>query len=274
MMHALLDASRAIAGGISLSRRAVDLSALVRHVDETLSLTGESRERPLVLQLAGEAWVDADPARLEQIVSQLLIHVAKCTPPGEAIEVRTQADGPHVTFHVRSKAVPSRPVGTPGIEWTLARALVQLHGGELTAGTAGEFNDVAARFTSIAAPEAEDGRSLPPLRRRKVLLLQRDSGRRQALQANLELDGHTVAVAASEAEAFSRVAELKPDVAIVALETPGPNAFEFAKRIRAAGFAGRMIALATERSEGAVRNARAAGFDELVTGAIDLDSTR
>lgn len=274
MMHALLDSTRAIAGTISLSRQPVDLSALVRQVEETLALTGESREHPMTLQLAGDVWVNADPARLEQVVSQLLIHVAKCTPPGEPIEVRTALDGAGTILQVRGKHMRGRPAGTPGIEWTLARALVQLHGGELVARVDGDMNDVIARFAAIAAPQVEGDRALPPSRRRKVLLLQKDSAARHALRAELELEGHTVTVAANEADALSRMVELAPDAALVDFETTGRAAYDFARNARAAGYAGRMVALAADRSEPAVRAARAAGFDDLVARPADRQALR
>src|SRR5437868_4553870 len=127
MMHALLDASRALAGKIELSRRPVDLGELVRQVDETLALTGDAREHTLRLDLAPGLWVDADPARLEQVISHLLIHVAKCTLPGREIQVRTFAEGDAAVLRVEGPRLEGRPVGTAGIEWTLAHALVELH---------------------------------------------------------------------------------------------------------------------------------------------------
>jgi signal transduction histidine kinase/CheY-like chemotaxis protein len=273
MMHALLDASRAVAGKIELSRRLVELGSLVRHVDETLALTGESREHMLLLQLEPDVWVEADPVRLEQVVSNLLIHVAKRTPPGAALNVRTVLDGDRAIFQVTSSRREGSKVGTPGIEWTLANALVQLHGGQLATADGGT-NEVTVRLPSTAAPESgQDVRLLPPSRRRKVLVVQRPDRAGDALRVELELEGHTVELAASEADALSRVAKLKPDVALVDLRT-ARTPFDFARSLRAAGYAGRMIAIAADRSEVALSNARAAGFDEVVTQPVDVGKLR
>jgi signal transduction histidine kinase/CheY-like chemotaxis protein len=269
MMHALLDASRAIAGKIELSRRPIDLGALVRHVDETLAFTGEGREHMLVLQLAPEVWVEGDSVRLEQVVSNVLIHVAKCTSPGQRIVVRSFLEGDVAVLEVRSARREGRAAGTPGIEWTLAHALVQLHGGSLVATYGSEMNEIVARMPAAAVPEREeDARALPPSRRRKVLVLQGDDRSGEALLAELALEGHTVTTSASEVDALARMVELQPDVALIDLRS-SRSPFDFARRLRAAGYAGRMIALAMERSDASVRDARAAGFDEVVAQPVD-----
>lgn len=270
MMHALLDASRAIAGCIELSRRPVDLGAMVRHVDETLALTGESREHPLVLELAPHLYVDADPHRLEQLLSHLLIHSAKCTPAGRALQVRTCRDGPWAVLQVRGGRAEGRAAGSPGIEWTLARSLVELHGGTLVARAAAQANEIVARLDAVAPPDGTpDARPLlPPSRRRTVLVLQRDEGARRDLCRQLELEGHTVALAENEADAMARMAELKPDVALVDLR-PGAGPLQFARRARAAGYAGRMVALAPAHGAGVLQEARTAGFDDFVVGPVD-----
>lgn len=269
MMHALLDASRAIAGRIELSRRPVDLGAMVRHVDETLALTGESREHPLVLELAPQLYVDADAHRLEQLLSHLLIHSAKCTPAGRELQVRTCLDGEWAVLQVRGARAEGRAVGSPGIEWTLAHALVELHGGTLVARAAAQTNEIVARLYAAAPPDrAAETRAQPPSRRRTVLVLQRDEGARLDLCRQLELEGHTVVLAENEADAMARMVELKPDVALVDLR-PGAGPLQFARRARAAGYAGRMVALAPAQGAGVLQEARIAGFDDLVVEPVD-----
>ena len=89
----------------------------------------------------------------------------------------------------------------------------------------------------------------------------------------LELEGHTVALARTETDAFLRMVELKPEAALVDLRAGGAP-LDFARRVRAAGYAGRLIALAAERTERAIRDARAAGFDDVVAAPIDSRKLR
>jgi CheY-like chemotaxis protein len=115
---------------------------------------------------------------------------------------------------------------------------------------------------------------IPPARRRQVLVVDDDEGARTALRARLESDGHTVATASDGSEGLSRLLQLRPEVSIVDIGMPGRTGYELARSARAAGYAGRMIALAPQRGTQESREALVAGFDACLAAPVDETELR
>jgi DNA-binding response OmpR family regulator len=95
-----------------------------------------------------------------------------------------------------------------------------------------------------------------------------------ALRAKLELDGHAVHTAADGHEGLTRLLTLRPEVSIVDIGLPGLTGFELARQARAAGYAGRMIALSGYGHERDIANARVAGFDAYLVKPVDRKQLR
>lgn len=110
---------------------------------------------------------------------------------------------------------------------------------------------------------------LPQHRRCQVLVVQADEDLRATLRSRLELDGHAVSSAASGPEGLARLLALRPDVSIVDLGLPGASGYELARNARAAGYAGRMIALSGAGQQQDVASARTAGFDACLVEPLD-----
>jgi PAS domain S-box-containing protein len=293
MMNDLLDVGRVIAGKIMLAHQPVNLASVVARVEETLALTGEAREHHLRLDL-NEAWIDGDAVRIEQIVTNLITNAIKYTPAGREIHVGVRlAQGaallevqdtgmgipatllPHIfDLFVQGQVSLDRRAGGLGIGLTLVRSLVQLHGG--TVGV--ESSDSGSRFTvrlpAIQAPDRPDGETLPPSRRRKVLVVEDNDDVLAALRSKLELDGHTVSTAVDGIEGLTRLLKLKPEVSIVDIGLPGLTGFEVARHARAAGYAGRMIALSGYGAERDAQEALVAGFDAYLVKPVDRNQLR
>jgi signal transduction histidine kinase len=293
MMNDLLDVGRVIAGKIMLAHQPVDIAAVVQRVEETLALTGEARDHQLRLDLH-EAWIDGDAVRIEQIVTNLVTNAIKYTPAGREIRVSVRLAGgaallevqdagmgipatllPHIfDLFVQGQRSLDRRAGGLGIGLTLVRSLVQLHGG--TVGV--ESSDTGSRFTvrlpAIQAPDKPDGETLPPSRRRKVLVVEDNDDVLSALRTKLELDGHTVSTAVDGIEGLTRLLKLKPEVSIVDIGLPGLTGFELARHARAAGYAGRMIALSGYGAERDAQEALVAGFDAYLVKPVDRNQLR
>ena len=286
MMNDLLDVGRAIAGKIVLSRQPVDLSAIAARVAQTLSLGGAAEGHRLRYDLQ-PAWTDGDAVRIEQVDSNLLTNALKSTPPGGRIDVAVRREAESAVIEVRDSGagmpaallrhrfdliVPGegsldRRSGGLGIGLTLLRTLVELHGGTLGVDISAEGSRFTVRLPAVEPAPAISDDSLPLARRRKVLVVEDNDDVLAALRAKLELDGHSVSTACDGVEGLTQLLKLRPDVSIVDIGLPG--GFELARHARAAGYAGRMIALSGDGHGGDMANAMAAGFDAYLVKPVD-----
>ncbi len=293
MMNDLLDVGRVIAGKILLARQPVNLAAIVRRVEETLAITGEAKEHELHLEVV-DAWVDGDSVRIEQVVSNLVTNAVKYTPAGRTIRVtvgmeqgaavlQVQDAGmgipaallPHIfDLFVQGQRTLDRRAGGLGIGLTLVRRLVELHGGTVGAESSDEGSRFTVRLPAVQPPIHPEGDTLPPSRRRKVLVIEDNDDVLTALRSKLELDGHTVSTAMDGIEGLTRLLKLRPEVSIVDIGLPGLTGFELARHARAAGYAGRMIALSGYGAERDAEEALIAGFDAYLVKPVDRNQLR
>ena len=293
MLSDLLDVGRVIAGQILLARQPVDLAALVQRVDETLALTGEAAAHPLHLRLQ-PVWVDGDPVRIEQVATNLVTNAIKYTPAGRPIRVRVARQGETAVLEVQDAGLGIPPALLPrvfdlfvqeergldrragglGIGLTLVRRLTELHGGTLEVQRSDEGSRFTIRLPAIPAPAAPQEDKPPPARRRNVLVVEGNQDVLCALRAKLELDGHSVSTAVDGVEGLQCLLRLKPEVSIVDIGLPGLTGFQLARHARAAGYAGRMVAMSGYGAERDARDALVAGFDAFLVKPIDRAQLR
>ncbi|HZY19022.1 MAG TPA: ATP-binding protein [Ramlibacter sp.] len=293
VMNDLLDVGRVIAGRIVLARQPVELAAVFDRVRRTLELTGASTGHQLALDVS-QAWVEGDAVRLEQVMTNLVTNAIKYTPPGGRIEVRIAAHEGQALFEVRDSGVGipadllprvfdlfvqgerplDRGAGGLGIGLTLVRRLVDLHGGTVGADSSARGSRFTVRLPGIAPPARHAAEALPLSRRRRVLVIDDNQDVLAALRSKLELDGHTVATAADGIDGLSRLLRTQPEVSIVDIGLPGMTGYEVARHARAAGYAGRMIALSGYGQDKDVRNALVAGFDAYLVKPVERTQLR
>jgi signal transduction histidine kinase len=290
VMDDLLDVGRVISGKVLLSRRAVDLSVLAQRLVAALEVTGETQRHVLELELK-PVWIDADATRIEQVLSNLVTNALKYTPAGGRIVVRVGAqasdavlevmdNGPGIPptllprvfdLFVQGERTLDRRTGGLGIGLTLARRLVELHGGTIDAASSPRGSTFTVRLPSIEAPlpSAMDARAVQS-QRRSVVIVEDNEDALDSLKAMLELDGHMVVAARDGVSGLRTVLDLRPDVAVVDVGLPGMTGLELAKRSRGAGFAGMMIAVSGYGRESDVRQARESGFDAHLVKPINV----
>jgi signal transduction histidine kinase len=293
MMNDLLDVGRVIAGKVLLARQSVNLAAIVQRVQGMLAITGEARDHLVRFEL-DEVWVDGDAVRIEQIVSNLLTNAIKYTPGGGSIQVSVRQEADTAVLQVQDAGIgisPAllprifdlfvqgehplhRPAGGLGIGLTLVRRLVELHGGTVGAESSGAGSRFTVRLPVAAAPALPDDDTLPPSRRRQVLVIEDNDDVLAALRSKLELDGHRVSTAIDGIEGLTRLLKLRPEVSIVDIGLPGLTGFELARHARAAGYAGRMIALSGYGAERDAQAALVAGFDAYLVKPVDRKQLR
>lgn len=173
MLDDLLDVGRAMTGKIRLERTPIELAAQAQHVMETLETTGRLSDRNVELE-ASPVWVDGDQTRVEQILTNLLVNAATYTGPGGNIRVRVAREATEAVIEVaddgkgieaenlprvfdlffQAEATTDRSTGGLGIGLTLVQRLVKLHGGVVTAKSAGRGTGATfiVRFPAVTEP--------------------------------------------------------------------------------------------------------------------------
>jgi len=282
MVDDLLDVARVMTNEVVLPRHNFNLASIVQRVIAALEISDEFSEHKFAASIQS-VWVNANPTRIEQVVSNLIINAVKYTPPGGNIEVRVGIDGDNALFEVEDNGIGIAPELLPrifdlfvqgdrtldrrggglGVGLTLARRLVELHGGTIRAENAHPGTIMSVRLPIVSPPplSSETPKSLPESRRRRIAVIEDNEDVLEGLRTVLELHGHTVSTATSGIDGLELILSTRPDVAIVDIGLPGLTGFEVAKRSRSGGYPGKMIALSGYGHEDDKQRTQAAGFD-------------
>ena len=294
----LLDLSRAMSGKILLARQATDLSTLVASCLETFRATGRTAGYRIAVDLA-PGWVDGDPTRLEQIVSNLLDNALKYTPSGGAIDIALARAGDDVVLSVRDSGVGIPPELLPqvfdvfvqgaisidrsqgglGIGLSLVRRLVELHGGSVAADSPGaglgSSFTIRLPYAKLAEPAERSAPALAPLEAGKpsVLLIEDNEDGREMMATMLAAFGYPVFQAADGLQGVSQAHACRPDAALVDIGLPGIDGYEVARRLRAdaATRAIRLIAVTGYGLPDDQRRVMEAGFDQHLVKPVQIE---
>jgi len=256
----LLDLSRLRSGKLELNRETVSPVACIENAIETVKMEAESKEIAIEVMAPGDLlFVRADPVRLEQIIWNLLNNSVKFTPRGGRITVRleekeeqivlTVSDTgqgidssflPHV-FEIFRQADPStnRAQQGMGIGLAVVQQLVELHGGTVSAYSAGTGK--GATFM-IRLPRSDNNKALltpahdlgiGSLEGMAVLVVDDSEDTTEMVQHLLEIGGASVCAATSGFEALRLAGEKEFDVVLSDISMPGMDGFEFLSKLRA-----------------------------------------
>ena len=292
----LLDVSRITRGTVRLSRHRVALKDVVDGaVDTWRHLIAQRRQEFSVELPEGPVFVDADPTRLAQIISNLLHNAAKFTPEGGRIAINAAREDGRIELTVRDEGrgiaredlervfelfvqgLPSldRTQGGLGLGLTLARRLAELHDGTLEAASEGtgrgsEFvlriPEAAAEAEIVSREETSPVPSLPVEsgRKRRVLVVDDNADARDAMRFLLEDEGHEVRSAGDGPGAIEEAQSFLPEVVLLDIGLPGMDGYEVARALRAVPGCERASIVAVSgygQAEDRARS-RVAGFDE------------
>ena len=294
----LLDVSRMDRGKLELRRERVPVEAVLRTAIDTARPNIDAKAHSLVVRYPPQpVYVEGDPVRLAQVVSNLLNNAAKFTPPKGHIELSARAEGGKSVVSVADNGIGIAPehlkevfdmfvqldtanvtaAGGLGLGLTLARSIVERHGGTIEARSPGRGrgSQFVVRLPLAQPPVAETKKAGEPPAvsvRRRVLVVDDNVDAAQTLAQYLRLDGHRVE-SALDGEAALRIAEvLHPDVAFIDLNMPRMDGVEVAKRLRVTswGRSARLVALTGMGQQADIARTREAGFDEHITKPADL----
>jgi len=292
----LLDVGRVIRGKILLERTTVDLATIARRAVATMETSGGLADRRVELTVE-TVWVDGDPTRLEQILTNLLGNAARYTAPGGRIGVRVAREDDEAVLAVeddgegidpehlekvfdlffQAAATAARTTGGLGIGLTLVQQLVALHGGSVIAesnglGTGARFSVRLPALRAVAPAAAQGPTPAPGAHAETILVVEDNEDARESLRLALELRGHRVVWAADGATGLEVLRRERPRLAVLDIGLPGMDGYELARRIREE--LGPGIVLVALTGYGRARDgdeAIRAGFDRHLIKPVDVD---
>jgi signal transduction histidine kinase/ActR/RegA family two-component response regulator len=299
LLDDLLDSARITQGKLRLKKQRVALSNVMDAAIEAARPRLDAKNHHLSVSLPAEAIsLDADPLRLAQILSNLLINAAKYSNPGSHVEVQAayQADALCISvkdnglglaaesigdiFEMFSQidGVEGRSEGGLGIGLALVKGLAELHGGTVEARSAGlgHGSEFTVRLPvcahQVSSPPLADPAPTAPARRR-VLIADDNRDAAESLSLLLELSGHEVRIAHLGKTALSLAQTFRPDVALLDIGMPDLSGYEVARALRQELWATdlQLIALTGWGQADDRRSAMEAGFDHHLTKPIDPD---
>jgi PAS domain S-box-containing protein len=298
LLDELLDVSRISRGKIDLRKEPVNMGVMVHEaLQVSLPLIESARHHVGLELLRDPVWVEADPVRVVQIMSNLVNNAAKYTPPKGRIDVRLARLNNNSVFTVHDNGIGIEPEMLPqvfeafvqvgsashlaqgglGIGLSLAKGLAELHGGTLT--VASEGRDRGCTFT-LCLPLAAEHQALPkhakidevPLTLQANILVADDNvDAADSLALLLRARGAQVVVAYDGEQALQKFTERPADIVILDLGMPCVDGLEVARQLSQAKPRPFLIALTGRGRKEDHAESLLAGFDEHLIKPVDLD---
>jgi signal transduction histidine kinase/ActR/RegA family two-component response regulator len=254
IINDLLDVSRLMAGKITLERQPLDLAECVAGCVESLRATERAIGFRIVVR-AAPVWVDGDPVRIEQILNNLITNALKFSPAGSDVHVDVGAQGDRALVSVQDFGVgmdeallphvfdpffqgpqpPNRAQGGLGIGLALVRQLTQLHGGDVSAASAGPGRGSRFAFwlPRIEAPVDTAPRPGLIVSTRRTLVYVEDNEDARATMAELlrSCDYEVVEVPDGKG-VLPAVLATHPHAVLLDIGLPDIDGYEVARRLR------------------------------------------
>ena len=297
----LLDVSRITTGKMILRKEKAELRTIVQNAIETASPLVEARKQRLTLTLTPEpVYLNVDATRIAQVIVNLLNNAAKFSEEGGDITLTTAAqDGNSViTISDTGIGIPpamlpqifdmfaqvdralERPYAGLGVGLTLARHLVELHGGTIVGHSEGlgRGSCFTVRLPAVAVVADSglrvDQKNTAEQHRYRILLADDNVDFAASLAMILQALGHDVRVANDGMQAVELAASFKPQVAFLDIGLPKLNGYDLARELRKlpATMNSLLVAVTGWGQENDVRRAREAGFDHHMVKPVEPDA--
>lgn len=281
----LLDLTRVSRGKMALQPVVTNLRELIGFAQEAVAQDVIEKQLSMDFEFgAGECHVHADPARLQQVLWNLLKNAVKFTPPGGRITVKTfNPRAERVAVRVEDNGIGIAPedmdsiflafnqghtgnnhrFGGLGLGLAISKAIVEAHSGDLRAESEGPGKGAAFTLELEVVVAPTEVQPVAPLDERprglRLLLVEDHPATLDAIGLLLERDGHIVHRAGSVSQAVVQAEENVCDLVISDLGLPDGDGYEMMTRLRDRyGWPG--IALSGYGMEADLKKSRDAGF--------------
>ena len=254
----LLDVARLERGKVALALQPINLNAaILAAVDVCLPMIRERSHNLETTLDKKPLYVQADPVRLEQLLSNVLVNACKFTPSGGRIQLTTYARGNTAVAAITDNGIGIQPEqveslfapfvqgerslarsgGGLGIGLSIARVIAELHGGRIEARSEGP-NRGALFELSLPLSEPPAVRPVEPSRQiasgpaKRILVIEDNDDIRESLFLVLTSWGHDVVLARSGDEGLALALAIRPDVALIDIGLPDLNGYDVALQLR------------------------------------------
>lgn len=298
----LLDVSRITRGKIELRKQSISLDSAVERALEITRPLIDERRHLLTMNLPDEpVWLLADPARLAQVLANLLHNAAKYTDAGGCISLTARKEGDQLVLVVSDNGIGLDPElrekvfdlfvqgansmdrarGGIGLGLTLVRSLVQLHGGSVAAHSPGAGHGSEFVVTlPLGTPSIEpaernepESANFPMGVERKILIVDDNIDAAESLGEFLKACGHSIHITHDGASAIDEAVRLRPDAVILDIGLPTMNGYQVAQCLRSdVGLTSSLLVAVTGYAQERDRaSAQAAGFDHHFAKPLDVN---
>jgi signal transduction histidine kinase/CheY-like chemotaxis protein len=295
----LLDVSRITRGKILLQKAVVDLNDIIaRALDASRPLIA-AHGHAVESHFSGERlFVDVDATRIAQVALNLINNAVKYTPTGGTIAISVSREPGNALFKVRDSGIGIGPELLPkvfdlfmqgdraldrsegglGIGLTIARRIVEMHGGSIDVSSSGpdRGSEFLVRIPLASAPApaanvAHDNGAARRIERRRLLVVDDHRENADTLATLLASLGHEVATAYDGRTAIELAQQFRPDAVLLDIGLPGMNGYEVARTLRSAPDGARvfLIAVSGYGQDEDRRRSLEAGFDHHLVKPVD-----
>jgi signal transduction histidine kinase len=269
LIEDLLDVSRILAGRLRLDLGPTDLYGVIRAAIASVQPAAEANGIEILTDLSqAPIEVRGDIDRLQQIVWNLLsntvkfslegghVHVSLRDEAGYAeVQVRDARVGIHAAFlphlfevYQQRESATTRRTGGLGLGLAIVKQLTELHGGEVHADCAGEYQGATftVRFpavTDTVEVESDDGHAanIHAVRGLRLLVVEDEDDARESLVQILSSAGADVVTTSTAQEALHCLLRDRVGLLICDIGLPGMDGYELIRRVRASGRTGREL---------------------------------
>jgi signal transduction histidine kinase/CheY-like chemotaxis protein len=300
----LLDVARVTTGKLTVRRQSTELATVVRSAVETVRPLIDARRHELSVTLPDEpVFLNADATRLAQVFSNLLNNAAKYTEDGGRIALTASVEAGWLAVEVKDNGIGIAPETLPrifemfgqvdqsierkqsglGVGLTLARRLIELHGGSIEVRSAGlgRGTTFSVRLPLASRPAAQriDGEEPTALgqdAKLRILLVDDNVDFAASLSILLQSLGHEVRVANDAREGLAAAREFGPHFAFLDIGLPEINGYQLAAQIRSLPGANgiKLVAVSGWGQLKDLVRSQEAGFALHLVKPIELDQIR
>jgi nitrogen-specific signal transduction histidine kinase/CheY-like chemotaxis protein len=292
----LLDVSRITQGRVELKREPLELATVINHAVETVEPLFRERQHEVSIVSSYRALhVNGDMTRLVQSIVNVLTNAAKYTDAGGKIKLQTRAEGSYALVEISDNGAGISPellprvfelfvqgdrtldrsLGGLGIGLSVARQLIEMHGGKVAAVSAGLGRGATFQLwlPLIERPGSLSGDLAEPRQpSRRILIVDDNVDAADSLALVLELDGHVTRTGYSAQDALEQAVAFEPEVILLDIGLPEMDGYEVARRVRALRKlnAVKLVALTGYGQVEDLRRAQEAGFDDHLVKPVDF----